>query len=146
MLNLKNIIVYVINNFLPYSRFLLNKKIKYFIDESHVLDQLYESSLNENVLQLAKLVLTYKDHFNHNKSFVIDYSLYKDLECCFNDLGIDISKLLDTINLWTRYSKTKCVNKKLPRSKNYSIPSRLMIVLKNPKRNAMPSKGDIFFN
>ena len=29
----------------------MNKKIKYFIDESHVLDQLYESSLNENVLQ-----------------------------------------------------------------------------------------------
>ena len=102
--------------------------------------------VNESVLQLAKLVLVYKDQFTCNKGFVIDYASYKDLDCCFKDIGIDISKLLDKINLWTRYSKTKCVNKKLPRSKNYSIPSRLMIILKRTKRNAMPTKGDIFFN
>ena len=42
---------HVINIFLPYSRFLLNKKIKYFIDENHIVDQLYKDSSNRYRLE-----------------------------------------------------------------------------------------------
>ena len=50
------------------------------------------------------------------------------------------------ICLFTRYTKSKCVNVKQPRNKNTSIPSRLTVVLKRPKRKGLIiTQGDIFF-
>jgi hypothetical protein len=102
--------------------------------------------LTPAVLELAQLTLDYKDLFKLKKSFVIDNAKYKDLECCFSELGINIKPLLDDITLFTRYTKSKCVNVKQPRNKDTSIPSRLTVVLKRPKRKGLIiTQGDIFF-
>ena len=102
--------------------------------------------ISPSVTSLAQLTLQYKDQFKRKKSYVINQEKYKDLECCFAELSIDINPLLDDICLFTRYTKPKCVNIKQPRHKDTPIPSRLMVVLKRPKRKGLPTIGDIFFN
>jgi len=98
------------------------------------------------VLQLAQMTISYRKQFKKRKSFVVEFTTYKDLECCFRELGIDINRLLDDICIYTRYTKTQCVNRKQSRGKHSAIPSRLMVVLKTPKRGDIPTRGDIFFN
>ena len=71
---------------------------------------------------------------------------YKDLECCFSELGIDINPILDKFVISGRYRKYQCVNKKLSKLKESSIPSKLMIVLKRPIKKGIQTQGDIFFN
>lgn len=110
----------------------------------------YDSNFNiyritPAVLQLAQLTVKYRKQFKKQHSFVIDFASYKDLECCFRELGININNLLDDFCVHTRYTKTHCVNRKQSRNKNSPIPSKLMVVLKRPKRKDIPTRGDIFF-
>ena len=102
--------------------------------------------MNESVLELCNITFAYKDKFNYKKSFVIDSTKYKDLECCFNEIGIDINPILNKFVVLTRHTKQKCINKKLSKKKDYSIPSKLMIIPRRPTNNKLPTKGDIFFN
>uniref|UniRef100_A0A6C0AYQ4 Uncharacterized protein n=1 Tax=viral metagenome TaxID=1070528 RepID=A0A6C0AYQ4_9ZZZZ len=102
-------------------------------------------SMNEYLLQLIQLVLRYKEQFNYSKSYVIDSAQYKDIECAFQDLGIDVTPLLNKIVVFNRYpDKPKCVNRKISKKKDQSIPSKLMIVLKRPIRTDLHTKADIF--
>jgi hypothetical protein len=112
-------------------------------------DQAYDSnfslySMNEHLLKLIDLVLQFKNRFDYRKSFVIDYSYYKDIECLFKELAMDINGLLDKIVVFNRYQKQKCINRKLHKKKDYSIPSKLMIVLKRPIRTDLGTSADIF--
>jgi len=103
---------------------------------------LYE--MNENVLKIAELVLKYKHLFNYHKSYVIDYNYYKDLHCAFKELKIDIDPLLNSIVKYQRYHQTKCVNKVINKKANKSSGSKLLIVLKSPIKNGLPTQSDKF--
>lgn len=103
---------------------------------------LYE--MNEHFLTFVNLTLNYKCQFNYNKSYVIDSAKYKDIECCFKELCINVTPLLNKFVLFNRYHKTKCGNRKLNKKKDYSIPSKLMIVMKRPIKTNLPTKADIF--
>jgi len=100
--------------------------------------------MNEYVLEFIQLVLAYKSQFNYQKSYVIDYSYYKDLECSFKDIGINVTPLLNKFVLFNRYPHINCKNHKLAKKKDYSIPSKLMIVLKRPIHTDVETKADIF--
>jgi len=100
--------------------------------------------MNKYLLEFIELVKTYKDQFNYRKSYVVDYSYYKDLECSFEEIGINVSPLLNKFVLFNRYPHKQCKNRKLNKKKDYSIPSKLMIVLKRPIRINLGTKGDIF--
>jgi hypothetical protein len=98
--------------------------------------------LDNTFLKLVQLVLMYKDYFNLKKSFVIRKVAYKDLKCCFNDLNLNVNL---NLLVFGRYHKSKCVNRKLAKNKDTSIPSNLMIILKKPRGQVIPTRGDIFF-
>ena len=120
------------------------------IKESHQNDTyktdfvLYE--MNENVLKIAELVLKFKHLFNYYKSYVINYNYYKDLHCAFKELKIDIDPLLNNIVKYQRYDQTKCINKVVNKKANKSSGSKLLIVLKSPIKNGLPTQSDKFFN
>ena len=99
-------------------------------------------AMNEFLLEFIQLVLQFKNEFNYRKSYVVDYSYYKDLECSFKELGIKVD--LSSFVMFNRYHKQKCGNRKLNKKKDYSIPSKLMIVLKRPIRTDLHTKADIF--
>ena len=101
-------------------------------------------NMNEHLLEFIQLTLQFKDQFDYRKSFVIDYSYYKDLECSFKELGMNVTGLLNKFVLFNRFRKQKCVNRKLNKKKDYSIPSKLMIVLKRPIRTDLGTNADIF--
>ena len=105
---------------------------------------LYE--MNENVLKIAELVLKFKHLFNYYKSYVINYNYYKDLHCAFKELKIDIDPLLNNIVKYQRYHRTKCINKAVNKKANKSSGSKLMIVLKSPIKNGLPTQSDKFLN
>jgi len=100
--------------------------------------------MNEYLLEFIQLTLKYKDQFNYSKSYVIDSAQYKDLECSFNDIGIDVTSLLNKFVLFNRYQKQNCRNRKISKKKDSSAPSKLMIVLKRPIRTNLGTKSDIF--
>ncbi len=100
--------------------------------------------LNEYLLELVKITLQYKNQFNYSKSYTIDSSKYKDLECSFKELGINIRPLLDKFVLFTRYHKTTCQNRKVSKKKEESIPSSLTVVLKRPVFTDITTQADIF--
>lgn len=101
-------------------------------------------NLNETVLELVQLTMKYKYQFNYSKSYTNDYSQYKDLECAFKYIGINIKPLLDKIVVFSRYTKTNCRNRKVPKKKESSIPSSLTVILKRPIRTNVPTSADIF--
>jgi len=101
--------------------------------------------LNEAVLQLVELTLLNKDRFNYRKSYTIDSNKYKDLECSFMELGIDIKPLLNKIVEYTRYTKTDCRNRKISKKKETSTGSNLTIILKRHIRTKLTTTADIFF-
>ena len=100
--------------------------------------------MNEALFDFIQLVLQFKGQFNYSKSFVIDSAYYKDIECCFEELGINIIPLLNKFVLFNRYPKKKCGNHKLNKKKQSSIPSKLMIILKRPIHTDLKTKADIF--
>ena len=100
--------------------------------------------MNESVLECAKLVLMYKDQFNYSKSYVIDSAYYKDIECCFEELGIDISSVVNKFVIINRFHKKNCRNRKISIKKNESNPSKCMVVLKRPIKTDVHTKADIF--
>jgi len=100
--------------------------------------------MNEAVKELVNLTLNYKHQFNNHRSYVIDSSYYKDLECCFSDLNLDIRPLLKQFVVFNRYHKTKCQNRKVSKKKNVSVPSQLMIILKRPIKDHLKTKADVF--
>jgi len=102
--------------------------------------------ISPSVLELAQLTLNNKHQFSNKHSFVVDFAKYKDLECCFAELGIDIKPLLADICVYTTYNKIKCVNTKQSHKKDKAVPSCLMVVLKRTNRKGLPTIGDIFFN
>ena len=123
--------------------------IKEFGNLEKIDNKAYDSDfslyqMNEYLLEFIQLVLKYKDQFDENKSFVIDSAKYKDLECCFSDLGIDVKPLINKFVIVNRYHKLKCANLKLSKKKDYSIPSSLMIILKRPVKYSLQTRGDIF--
>jgi len=105
---------------------------------------LYE--MNDYLLEFINLTLQFKDQFDYSKSYVIDASQYKDLECAFNELGINVTPLMDKFVILNKYHKQTCKNRKLSKKKNYSIPSKCMIILKRPIRTDLGTKGDIFLS
>jgi len=103
---------------------------------------LYE--MNDSLLEFINLTLRFKDQFDYSKSYVIDSSQYKDLECAFKDIGMNVTSLMDKFVIFNRYHKQSCKNRKLSKKTNHSIPSKCMIVLKRPIRTDLGTKGDIF--
>ena len=101
-------------------------------------------SMNDSLLELVNLILQFKNQFNYKKSYVIDSAQYKDLECSFKELNINITPLLNKIVVFNRYPNKTCGNRKLSKKKDYSIPSKLMIILKRPIRTDLHTKADIF--
>ena len=91
--------------------------------------------LNETLLQFFYMVMYFKHLFKSLTNYVIDKKYYKDIECCFKELGFDISGILKEIIIYQRYPRQICRNKTLPKNADYSIPSRIMIVTKRPCKN-----------
>ena len=100
--------------------------------------------LNNSLLELAKLTLKYKDQFITKKNVIIESYYYKDLECCFKDLNIDIKPLIDKFVLFTRFPTNKCYNTRKSKKANKSYPSSLSIITKRPVKGGLPAFGDIF--
>jgi len=111
--------------------------------ESYVTDYvLYH--INVHVIdKLVELTIKCKEYFNLKDSYIIDAGYYKDLECEFKDLGIDVSKLINKIVLSSRYPESICNSHKRSKRSNTSVPSRLMVVLKKPKKD-IPTMADRF--
>ena len=102
--------------------------------------------MNEYLIKLIQLTLNNLKYFDFHKSNVINFLYYKDIYCCFKDKFIDINPLLDKFVKFQRYKpNTICTTKKLKKKNNYSIASKLMIVLKNPTRIQIPTLSDIFY-
>jgi hypothetical protein len=105
---------------------------------------LYE--MNKNILKIAEITLKSKHLFDYHKSYVIDYSYYKDLNCSFKEIGINIEPLLNKTVKYQRYNQTKCINHKIYLNKdNESSGSKLIVVVKNPIKNGLPTQSDKFF-
>ena len=100
--------------------------------------------INDSLLELVNLVLQFKNQFNYSKSYVIESSQYKDIECSFKELNINIKFLLNKIVVFNRYPHKKCVNRKVSKKKQYAIPSNFMVILKRPMRTNLQTKADIF--
>ena len=100
--------------------------------------------MNESVLELSQLALKYKNQFNYHKSYVIDKNYYKDLFCAFENIGINIRHLLDKIVVYAGHQQTSCKNKKINKKSNKGIASQLMIVLKRPVKDTLPTQSDKF--
>ena len=100
--------------------------------------------MNKSLLDLVSLTLKYKNYFDYKKSFVIDFNYYKDLKCCFADIGIDINPLLNNIVKYQRYNHSKCVNKKISKNANKAASSQLMIILKKTVKNGIKTQSDLF--
>ena len=100
--------------------------------------------MNRDIPILVQLTLMYKDQFTSKGSLIIYSIKYKDLECCFQKLGITLN--VDSFTVFNTYTKKKCSAHRLSKQSNHSTPSKLMIILKRPSKNAMPTMGDIFFN
>ena len=99
--------------------------------------------MNETVPDFVNMVMKYKDSFKAKKSFVIDKTYYKDLECAFKELGINILPILQKFVIYQRLHKDHCINRIRSKMSNKSNPSNLMIVLKNPIRD-ISSLSDIW--
>ena len=99
--------------------------------------------INNHLGEFIKMVKFYKDQFKTSKSYVIDKTYYKDLECAFKEIGIDIKFLLKSFIVYQRLHKDHCINRIRSKKSNKSNPSSLMIVLRNPKPG-IPSLSDIW--
>lgn len=88
-------------------------------------------NLNKYFDNLVSLTLKYKDQFK-SKSYVIDKVYYKDLECCFKDLGIDIRDILGKIIEYQRFKVHKCHSVKKSSKASKSYPSSMFIILRSP--------------
>ena len=103
---------------------------------------LYE--MNDSLNNLIKLVLQYKNSFNLKKSYVIEKSYYKDIECEFKEnFDIDISFILKGFIRFQRFHIEKCQNTKVSKNANKSAASSIIIILKRPIRD-IPTRADIF--
>ena len=100
--------------------------------------------MNEAFLEFAKMVLEYKNYFDLKKSYVIDQSYYKDIQCEFKDLGEIVTNFFNKFILFQRFHVRKCRNRKISKKSDTSWPSGLLIILKRPMKS-IPTKGDVFF-
>jgi hypothetical protein len=101
-------------------------------------------SINKYLLELIKLTLKYKDSFTIKKNYLIENCYYKDLECAFKDLGINIKGLLDKFVIYSRFKSNKCYSVKKSKKANKSYPSSLSILTKRPIKCGPPTTGDLF--
>jgi hypothetical protein len=100
--------------------------------------------INYYVPIIATLTILYKKYFKGN--YVIDKKYYKDLSCCFKNIGINIKPLLNKVIKYQRFS-TICRNRKSGKKSKKSIPSGLIIISRRPiKHNTLPTASDIFFH
>lgn len=102
--------------------------------------------MNNSLLQLIRLTLNYKDSFTKKKNVIIENYYYKDLECAFKEIGIDIKKLLEAFVLFCRFKTNKCYTVKKKKSASKSYPSNLSIITKRPINCGLPTYGDIFLS
>ena len=103
---------------------------------------LYE--MNDSLNKLIELVLKYKDSFNLKKSYIMEKSYYKDIECEFKEnFNIDISFILKGFIRFQRFPVKKCQHRKVSKNANKSAASSLVIILKRPIHE-IPTKADIF--
>ena len=100
--------------------------------------------LNDYFTQLVNLTLKFKDQFK-SKSYIIDKIYYKDLECVFRDLNIDIKEVLSKIVWFIRFKVKKCHSVKKSKKANKSNPSAMSIILKNPIKGSLVPAGSIFY-
>jgi hypothetical protein len=99
--------------------------------------------LNETFLTFLYLVMYFKHLFGKLTNYVIDKKYYKDLECCFKELGFDISVILKEIIIYKRFIRKSCRNKVIKKDADYSSPSGMMIVTKRPNKNII-TESDCF--
>ena len=103
---------------------------------------LYE--MNDSLNNLIDLVLKYKDSFNLKKSYVMEKSYYKDIECEFKEnFNIDISSILKRFIRFQRFPIKKCRDTPVSKNANKSAPSSIIIILKRPIHE-IPTRADIF--
>jgi hypothetical protein len=103
---------------------------------------LYE--MNDSLNKLIDLVFKYKNSFNLKKSYVIEKSYYKDIECEFKEnFNIDISSILKGFIRFQRFPLKKCRNNPVSKNANKSAVSSIIIILKRPIHE-IPTKADIF--
>jgi hypothetical protein len=91
-------------------------------------------NLNEYLNVLIKLVNIHFFQFKSSKSYVIDKVYYKDLECCFKDIGINIKPILQKVVIFQRFKTKNCYNIKKSVKANKSYPSSMFIILRDYTR------------
>jgi hypothetical protein len=87
--------------------------------------------MNKYVLEVIDIVKQYK--FKKDGNYIIEKKYYKDLWCALKE-NIDIKSLLDKFILFRRFEVNKCHNKPKGYKTDYSWPSDLSIILKNPTK------------
>ena len=100
--------------------------------------------MNDSLNKLIDLVLKYKDSFNLKKSYIMEKSYYKDIQCEFKEnFNIDILFILKGFIRFQRFPVKKCRDSKVSKNANKSAASSLVIILKRPIHE-IPTKADIF--
>jgi hypothetical protein len=100
--------------------------------------------MNDSLNNLIELVLKYKDSFNLKKSYIMEKSYYKDIECEFKEnFNIDILPILKGFIRFIRFPIKKCRNTVVSKNANKSAPSSIIIILKRPIHE-IPTRADIF--
>jgi len=137
-----NVIYQNYNNFEDYCKGIVDQTIKLENTDTntyHTSFVIY--SMNKYLDLLIQFVLTNKELIDKKKNNVINNYYYKSLECNFKELPF-----LNKIIIHQRFKKNTCYYKKLGKKTNHGIPTKLMVIIKNPIKNGIPTDGDIFYN
>jgi len=114
----------------------LKESIKEFIQIEESTKKAYTTDvilykMNKYVLEVIDIVKQYK--FKKDGNYIIEKKYYKDLWCALKE-NVDIKNLLNKFILFRRFEANKCHNKLKGHKTDYSWPSDLAIILKNPTK------------
>jgi hypothetical protein len=98
-------------------------------------------SMNKDLDILIDFVLKNKHLINKKQNNVINNYYYKSIDCSFKK----INDLLNKIVIYQRFKKNKCYSRKLSNKANHGIPTKMMVITRNPSKNGIPTEGDIFY-
>lgn len=115
---------------------LLKESIKEFIKIEETTKNTYTTNvvmykMNKYILDLIDIVKQHK--FEKDGNYIIEKKYYKDLWCSLKETT-DINYLLDKFIVFKRFEVKRCHNKPKGYKSNYSWPSDLSIILKNPTK------------
>jgi hypothetical protein len=136
--------IYTNLNIIDYCKTIVNETIN--LENGGDQKEIYHTSfviysMNKNLDVLIDFVLKNKHLIDKKENNVINNYYYKSLNCSFKE----INDLLKKIIIYQRFKKEKCYSRKLSNKANHGIPTKMMIIIKNPSKNGIPTEGDVFY-